>query len=126
MMSFVLVPSPYEDIPETLKAVVPEFAASDEYRMLLGNAEELPGVVLASFARFLARLARGSPSDPILAKGIAVVTQLWGWNDPQTKDALADEFFQALDSEADTAPIIVRLMQPQMREAYSIWAARPF
>jgi hypothetical protein len=125
-MSFVLVPSPYEDIPQWLTRSLPEFAASEEYASLRGIAEDLPGVVLAAFGRFLARAALRSPSDEVLAKGVALTAELWGRNDPQTRISIEDEFFEALDLEPDAVPLVVDLMTPQLRRAHSEWAARPF
>jgi hypothetical protein len=83
-------------------------------------------VVLAAFGRFLARAALRSPSDEVLAKGVALTAELWGRNDPQTRISIEDEFFEALDLEPDAVPLVVDLMTPQLRRAHSEWAARPF
>jgi hypothetical protein len=125
-MSFVMVPSPYADIPQTLTSAVPKFARSDEYASLQGTADDLPGVVLAAFGSFLAHTALRSPSDQVLAKGLALFGDLWRSNDSQTRVSIEDEFFEALDLEPDAVAPIVDLMTPELRGAHSEWAARSF
>jgi hypothetical protein len=125
-MSFVMVPSPYADIPRTLTSALPEFAASYEYALLRGTAEDLPGVVLAAFGSFLAHTALRSPSDEVLAKGVALIGELWCSNDARIRVSIEDEFFEALDLEPDAVLPIVDLMTPQLRGAHSEWTARPF
>jgi hypothetical protein len=121
-MSFVLLPSPYEQIPALLKAAVPGFAQSDEYQ-LHGEADDLPGVVLASFANFLARQSREAPADEALDKGLAVASDLWRSNDSRTLEAMRDEFFAALASDPDAIAVIVPRMEPVLRDGYAAWTA---
>jgi hypothetical protein len=125
-MSFVMVPSSYSDIPQRLTSAMPEFAASDEYALLKGIAEDLPGVVLAAFGSFLIRTALRSPSDQVLDRGVAFIGELWRSNDAQTQESIEDEFFEALDLEPEAVPPLVALMTPQLRAAHRQWAARPF
>ena len=122
-MSFVLVPSPYERIPALLKSAVPEFARSDEYQVHRGEADGLPGVLLASFANFLARQARVEPSDPALSRGLAVASDLWSSNDSLTMEAMRDEFFEALENHPDATAVILPMMEPTLRDGYARWAA---
>jgi hypothetical protein len=125
-MSFVMVPSPYSDIPQRLTSAMPEFAASDEYALIEGNGEDLPGVLLAALGSFLARTALRSPSDQVLDRGVGLVGELWGSNDSPTRESIEDEFFEALDREPEAVPPLVALMTPQLRAAHTQWAARPF
>lgn len=122
-MSFVVVPSPYEQIPARLKAAVPEFAHANEYQMHGGTADDLPGVVLASFANFLARQSHGEASGETLRRGLAVASDLWTSIDSQTLEAMRDEFFEALENHSAAISVILPMMEPALRDGYLRWAA---
>ena len=121
-MSFVLVPSPYEQIPETLKAAVPEFAQSEDYR-LGGKMEDLPGVVLASFARFLATIVNNKVTGPLEA-GVDVIDRLCASDDHRIDAAMEEEFFATLSEYPDAIAAIVPMMGKPSRDAYHRWLSK--
>jgi hypothetical protein len=113
----------YEQIPAFLPAAVPQFAQSREWELLDGVADDLPGVVLASFAKFLARLSRDTPSSEEINLGLEFAALLWSSDDGRILVAMRDEFFEALESD----PVAVEAMLPRMdqdlREGYVSWTA---
>ena len=123
-MNFVLVPSEREFVPERLRAAVPEFAQSEEYSLLIGNGEDLPGIVLASFASYLLRVATVEPASDALRRGVEVVGSFWRSNDCEIVESLEDEFFDALQREPKGVPIVFGLMEPALQEGYLQWSAR--
>jgi len=123
-MSFVLVPSPYEQIPGLLKAAVPQFAQSEEYQIHQGKADDLSGVLLASFAKFLARRSREALADEALSRGLEVASDVWRSNDERTLEAMRDEFFEALANYPDAVSAMLPRMEPSLRDGYARWAAR--
>jgi hypothetical protein len=122
LMSFVLVPDSYGQVVTTLKSAVPEFADAEEYQLHRGEADDLPGVILCSFARYLARLARTQPSSGALTRGVEVIGTLWKMPDYRTKESVEDEFFEQLADDLPAVSVIVPMMMPSLREAYSRWA----
>jgi len=113
----------YEQIPALLPAAVPEFAQSREWRLLDGVADDLPGVVLASFARFLVRLSRETPSSEVINTGLEVAALLWSSNDGLTLVAMRDEFFEALENDPDAVEAMLPRMGQDLREGYIGWVA---
>lgn len=61
----------YEQLPALLVMGVPQFAQSEEWQRLAGVADDLPGVVLASFATFLARRSRKTPDSDAITSVLA-------------------------------------------------------
>jgi hypothetical protein len=121
-MSFVLVPDSYDQVVTTLKNAVPEFTESEEYQLHRGKADDLPGVILCSFARYLARVSRTDASSATLTRGVEVIGTLWQMPDYRIKESVEDEFFDELADDQPAVLVIVPMMEPTLREAYSRWA----
>jgi hypothetical protein len=122
-VSFVLKPSRYEQIPALLKTAMPEFTEAAEYQIHEGSADDLPGVLLASLAHFLARQSLNATASRIVTRGLAFVDDLWASRDGRTTDAIRDEFFEALATHPEALPTIVITMRPRLRAAYANWIA---
>jgi hypothetical protein len=122
LMSFVLVPDSYSQIVTLLKGAVPEFSEAQEYQLHRGEADDLPGVILCSFARYLARLSRMQPSSGALTRGVEIIGTLWRMPDYRAKETIEDEFFEELADDPSAVSVVVPMMEPGLREAYSRWA----
>ena len=104
----VPVDSPSGRVVPFLKAGLPSFVASPDYRLVAGN-DDLPGVILAAYGRFLARLAKaGAAAD--LARGVAAIEALHGWGDEAVRTAIRDEFIESLDGDEDALALIRPLL----------------
>src|SRR3569832_2103390 len=68
-VNFVLVPSRYGDVVPTLKAAVPAFVSSEAYSLHEGQIDDLPGIVLATFADSWAAWPRLIPTRPLSPPG---------------------------------------------------------
>ena len=78
--------SPYYRVVPFLKAALPSFDASPDYRLVAGN-DDLPGVILAAYGRLLARLANAGAAAE-LARGVAAIEALHGWDDAVVRTAI--------------------------------------
>jgi len=99
------VDSPYQRLVPFLKAALPSFTESPDYRLVAGN-DDLPGVILAAYGRFLSRLASAGAAAE-LARGVAAIEALYDWDDAVVRTAIRDEFIESLDGE-DKAIAIIR------------------
>jgi hypothetical protein len=100
--------SPYHHVVPFLKAALPSFAASPDYRLVVGN-DDLPGVILAAYGRFLSRLASAGAAAE-LARGVAAIEALYGWDDMMVRTAIRDEFIESLDGDDDAIAVIRPLL----------------
>ena len=120
-MNFVLVPSRYGDVVPTLKAAVPAFVSSEAYSLHEGQIDDLPGIVLATFAGFLGGVAEADPDSPIVADGLAVIADMLAWNDSETTAAIRDAFFEMLTDEGVGEDQVLARMPADVRAAYDRW-----
>ena len=111
----------YEQIPALLASAVPEFAQSRQWQLLDGVADDLPGVVLASFASFLIRLSRETPRSEAISTGLEFAALLWGSNDGRILVAMRDEFFEALQNAPDAVETMLPKMDQALRAGYVSW-----
>src|SRR5436305_8843371 len=86
----------YLAVVPALKDGFPGFVASQEYA-LVDYCDDLPGVILAAFARYLIALAASGTVVPELSRGIAAVEDLYGSKDARIREAIRDEFIEAFD-----------------------------
>ena len=105
----ILVDSLYDAVVPFLKAAVPSFPASPEYADVAGN-DELAGVVLAAFARFLGRLSRTEGHSEEVERGIAAVNALHSWDDGLVRTAIRDEFVESFHGQPDAVKAIRPLL----------------
>ena len=124
-MNFELIPSRRRDIASFLNERVPDFVRSAEYRSHNGDADDLPGVLMASFAHFLARLSRSTPPQPSLQGGLDIVSTMLDWEDREVSETIEDEFFVALESDPRTIRALLPLMKPELRNRFEQWRQRP-
>jgi hypothetical protein len=120
------VPPPPVPVDDTYLAVVPflkesfpAFALSPQYSLVASN-DDLPGVVLAAFARYLINVwARRSDPDEV-TRGIAAIGTLYGSPDYRIQTAIREEFIEAFDDE----PLVQKAVSPLMTEALAAEFAR--
>lgn len=102
------VDSPYRRVVPFLKAALPSFAASPDYRLVAGN-DDLPGVILAAYGHFLGRLAKAGAAAE-LGKGIGAIEALYDWNDAVVRTAIRDEFIESFDGDDDAIAVVRPLL----------------
>jgi hypothetical protein len=74
------------------------FTQSIEYKQLIGNAGDLPGVVASAYARFMARLIKTSPdmAVDILVEPLNLIAS---WDDSRVNTMLQDEVIEQLEAD---------------------------
>ena len=87
-----------------------EFFHSPEYRQLVGNAEDLPGVIACAYARFLSRLIHSGRMES-LRELISPINRIASWNDPKVNIMIQDEFIEQL-----IADNVLDIARPEMNE----------
>ena len=107
----ILVDALYDAVAPFLKSAVPSFVDSPEYAVVSGN-EELAGVVLAAFGRFLGRLSRTEGHSDEVERGIAAVNALHSWEDGLVQAAIRDEFVESFHGQ----PEAVKAIRPLLAE----------
>ncbi|ATY30819.1 DUF7674 family protein [Sphingomonas psychrotolerans] len=108
----------YLAVVPTLKARFPAFALSEEY-VLVDDCDDLPGVILAAFARYLATLAAAGTVMPELSRGIAAIEDLYGSNDSRIREAIRDEFIEAFDGSPSAVDLVRPLLGKPLAEDFA-------
>ena len=89
--------SAYDAVIPAILHNVPDFEHSEEFRQLLGTAEDLPGVVAAAYARYMARLiASGLGQLDVL---VAPLNLMASWEDDRVDTMLRDEAIEQLEAD---------------------------
>ena len=114
----VSIEDSYLAIVPSLKASFPAFSLSREYAVVDGN-DDLPGVILAAFARYLIALSTDGAGSPELSRGIATINSLYRSTDPRVQAAICDEFIEAFDGAASVVMRIRPLFSQQLGEAFA-------
>jgi hypothetical protein len=107
----VPVDNAYDAVVPLLKSSVPDFVHSSEYA-LVADHDDLPGVILAAFARFLIRISNEAAASQALERGIGTIIDLYGAGGPQVREAIRDEFIEMFDGKPDA----VRAVQPLLSQ----------
>ena len=116
--------SRYEDVVPLLKQSTPSFLTSQEY-LLVAYCDDLPGVVLAAYGQFLARLLKQAPSSSDLRDGLEVIHALEGWSDSRVTTAIRDEFIESFDGDDEALQAIwPRLSQAMAAEFTGVLGLR--
>lgn len=122
-MSFDPVHSRYLEVVPILKDETTGFSRSPEYRLwndlLIDN---LPGVVAAAFAQFLARTAREGSETGSVEAGVRALSQLASWADSDVDTMLRDEVFDHLREHERAIEILRPMMSERLRNLYDRWA----
>lgn len=109
----------YLAVVPALKERFPAFVLSPEYASV-DYCDDLPGVILAAFARYLIALAAAGTIVPELSRGIAAIEGLYGSNDARIREAVCDEFIEAFGG----SPLAVDLVRPLLGKALAADFAR--
>jgi len=114
-------PVPTEDaylaIVPVLKDAFPAFTRSSEYRPV-DDCDDLPGVILAAFARYLVALSSEASTAPELGRAIASINLLYGSDDPRIREAIRDEFIEAFDGSWGAVEQLRPLLSEPLAEAF--------
>ena len=105
----ILVDSLYDAIAPFLKSAVPTFADSPEYALVAGK-DELAGVVLAAFGRFLGRLSGTLDHSDVVERGIAAINTLHSWDDGLVQAAIRDAFIDSFHAQPEAVEVIRPLL----------------
>lgn len=100
-----------------LKAMSPSFGVSPEYALVAEN-DDLPGVVLAAFGRFLIRVSATGPRSEV-EHGAEAINTLYRWDDSQVRESLRDEFIEAFDGYPVAERAISPFLIPALVEEFS-------
>ena len=74
------------------------FVGSEDYEALKGTADDLPGVVAAGYARYVARARKASDGDDwsVLIQPLNLLSAV---GDPRIDEMLRDEVIEQLDAD---------------------------
>lgn len=112
MSNFVILPSP--DYTSELIRLVPEFASSDELKLLDRELRTMPVLSFAAFGLFF---ENQPPQSAISLACAQALEELSSRQDPDIEDLLVTGTFEAFQSPHETA---VRL-HPRSREIFDRW-----
>jgi hypothetical protein len=97
MANFVLTGDRYEAIPTLLLRAGQGFSISPEFRLIARNGEDLPGVVAAAYARYVARMMQESPSS--VTRLFEPLNEIASWDDYKTNTMLKDEVVEQFQAD---------------------------
>ena len=109
---FVLSEGRYPDVTLWLKKACGAFPDSPEYR-LVHDCDDLPGVILAAFARFLGRLRVEGRTDDAAA-GFEIENDKEAWGHRAVSTSIRDEFVEALLDYPKLATMFASLLAPRL------------
>lgn len=108
----------YRRLPALLRDVA-GFAASPEWAELEENElDDLPGIVLSRFHKFLLRLLKDEPAGDALLAGLEFVERLAASGDAELRNAVVHEMYEALESHAAETRAFFDGLGPASRELY--------
>ena len=109
-------------------STVEPFAESLEYRQLSEAERRLPGVVAASFTRFLVRLQESEARDglssrnaTILERAYEAIEKLASSRDEQVRTLVRDEIFENLRGSELTWLLIERRLGSVTKAVFEDW-----
>lgn len=126
MPNFTLVRSPYTQIPALLKVRFPAFEISEAYLQHGGLMDDLPGVILASFARYLMELSERLESEDEIRNGFCLIDEMLTWGDGPTETSIRDELFHVLEAKPRGLAHALPMMPLSVRLAFETWWAEPY
>ena len=109
----------YEDVVKLLKSPATEFSLSPEYLSLGGDMDDLPGVVGASFGKFLCRIL--DEDQRIGDAEISILELLADSKDARVHEMLRDEIFEMLPSDEASRLMISLAMHNNLLAMYQAW-----
>jgi hypothetical protein len=109
----------YDAVIPTILGSVPDFAHSDEFKLLIGTAEDLPGVVAAAYARYIARLIRSRrvAVDDL----VAPLNLMASWDDDRVDTMLHDEAIEQFEADGildQVEPMFSQKLRTIVRSEY--------
>jgi hypothetical protein len=123
MVNFTLIPSRYPEVIAHLKARVPDFERSDEYMADRGEADDLPGVILASLGKYVLGLSRRPDAHDQVGAALGAVADMLGWDDAEVTASVRDEFYEALEADGSVSSGILTAMPAALRRSFDDWAS---
>ena len=116
------LPVPIEDsylgIALSLKTGFPGFSASREYA-LIDDCDDLPGVILAAFARYLIACLKEGGVAAELPRGIAAINTLYESQDYRIRASICQEFIEAFDGAPAAVEFALPLLSKPLAEAFA-------
>lgn len=126
MMEWIRLDQPYDNLPQVLKESSPEFALSPEANTLSKQDWALPGAVLATWGRFIARMfsedrLHALPVDErkILERQFDILEELCA-GDPEISNAVWVEIFEHLHEDAEWHRDFSGRLRSQSRRIYDL------
>jgi hypothetical protein len=95
-MGFTLTSNPYESVIDILTRNV-DFVQSEHFQQLIGTGSDLPGVVAAAYARFVASQIRNLPAYEVHAL-VDPLNELSALQDYRVDTMLREEVLEELEA----------------------------
>ena len=114
-------PSRYLDVVPILKDQTTGFATSPEHRLWGEQMDDLPGVVAAAFAQYLARIALDGSEMGIVKAGVEALSELASWGDGEVDTMLRDEVFDNLGDDVRAIEVLRQMMSERLQRLYDHW-----
>ena len=97
-MQIVSGDEPYDRVIPTILSQGSDFEDSDDFRRLIGNAEDLPGVVACAYARWVSARMRADPDADAhdLFRPLNILAAL---KDEKVDTMLGDEVLEEFESQ---------------------------
>jgi hypothetical protein len=108
----------YAALVKFLKTRSPDFAQAPEYQLHRGDADDLPGVILAAFGKYVGRTAREGGDTSTLLTTLEAVAD---WNDASIQSQLRDELFESIENDPDAERMVRGQMAGHLRDRYEQW-----
>ena len=108
MVDYILLPSNNAEVPSFLLAQVPALRQSSAFARLSETSRCLPGVVCATFARYIAELAANVHEREHLSSVMQVVERLATSNESEIQNLVVTEILENMEDN------VLRTLAPLM------------
>lgn len=127
MTDFILVQRNYDNVPHLIIRRVPEFLNSLAFKSLTLEDRLLPGLVCASFTKFLVTIQKevGSKEKEedveLLGRIYAVIEEMASDKDPAVQNVVVTEILENINTDEITRKRIVSMLLPKSKALYDRW-----
>ncbi len=112
----------YHDIIELLQRPELEFSNSIERERLRGNADDLPGVMLAAYGGFISRKIRDNSAKEELLLLFEPLNEIAECDIDLAYSALTDELFERFEVDG-VLEVVPKYMGDRLKQLLSDWIA---